>query len=398
MPVFRYRAYDAEGNGVSGELDAAAKGEAAERLKSQGLFASEISVKDGQRRLFSRGIIDSELASMTRQLSTLLGSGTPLIEAIGIIASENENPRLSRALFELKEKVGEGAPLARALAMQRPVFPEFFSRVVEAGEESGALEDSLLRAADYLESRAGLREKVATALVYPAVMTVVGAIVLSFIFIYVLPRIMTVFEDSQRALPLVTAALFFVVDVVSRYWFLLLAVALASAAALRRFFRTERGAAALEGLITGLPFIGSMYKKFYMASFAATLGHLLLSGIPILKALDLTSKVLSPACYRKAVAQASLDVAGGKGLSASMKASGLFPAMLVQMVSTGENSGALPDLLIKASAFYGREFDSSVARALALLEPAIILVMGVIVGFIVIAILLPIFELSQVAG
>ncbi len=397
MPVFRYRAFDADGRGIKGELEAARQKDAAERLRGQGLFATEISLKQGRKGLLS-GIPERELALTARQLSTLLSAGTPLFDALSILSSETENPRLAQEILEIKEMVGEGVSLARSLESKRRVFPEFLVRVVEAGEESGALEQALLRAADYIESRARLREKVATALVYPAVMTVVGSAVLAFIFIYVLPRITVVFEDSQRALPLVTAALFFIVDIVSSNWLVLLVITGASAAGLRRLLRTESGRRAWERSVLGLPVIGGMYRKFHMASFAATLGHLLISGIPILKALDLTSKVLSPDCYRAAIAQMSREVAEGGGLSVSMKASGLFPAMLVQMVSTGEKSGELPELLIKSAGFYERDFDSSVARALALLEPAIILCMGLVVGFIVVAILLPLFELSQVAG
>jgi general secretion pathway protein F len=229
-------------------------------------------------------------------------------------------------------------------------------------------------------------------------MVVVGAAVLFFLFAYVLPRITEVFEDTRRALPLVTRALFFIVDVVSSYWPVILLFAVLSVYAVKRGLRTEKGQEAWERAILRLPFAGRAYGKFQAASFSATLGHLLSTGLPIIKALDLTSKVISSLIYRKAIEKATEGVAEGAPLAASLKNSGLFPAMLIQMVSTGEKTGDLGVLLVKASSFYEREFDSSIARAMALLEPGLILAMGLIVGFIVLAILLPIFELNQVVG
>lgn len=398
MPVFRYKAYNASGKEVSGELEAAGSRDAADRLRSEGLFAKDISVKKSAIGLFTRPVSEAALASAIRQLSTLLNAGTPLFEALSIIAGETESPLLSSALNEVRERVGEGVSLSRALSGHQKVFPEFLVRVAEAGEESGALEEALLRVAEYLDSKASFREKAASALVYPAVMTAVGAVVLFFLFAFVLPRITEVFEDTQRALPLVTRALFFIVDGVSGYWPVLLALTAAAIFVFRKALKTEKGREAWERAVLGVPFAGNAYRKLQAANFASTLGHLLVTGIPIIKALDLTSKVVSASIYKKAVQRAKAEVAEGAGLSASLKGSGLFPAMLTQMVSTGEKSGELGKLLVKAASFYEKEFDTTVARALALLEPGLILVMGLAVGFIVLAILLPIFELNQVVG
>lgn len=397
MPIYRYRAYDASGRTATGELDAQGPKDAAERLRQGGLFASSISIKEARQGLFAKRVSESSLSSTVRQLSTLLNAGTPLFDALSIISDEAENPVLADAFAEVRQRVGEGASLSLALS-SRKVFPEFLVRVVEAGEESGQLEEALLRVAEYLDSKARLREKIGSAMVYPAVMTVVGGAVLSFLFIYVLPRITEVFEDTQRALPLVTRALFFIVDTVSAWWPLMLALLGLCVYAFRRAMKTEKGQEALERALLRLPFVGSAFKRFQAASFSATLGHLLSTGLPIIKALDLTSKVLSASIYRKALGKAAISVAEGAPLSKSLKNSGLFPAMLVQMAATGERSGELGSLLVKAASFYEREFDSTIARTLALLEPALILAMGLVVGFIVLAILLPIFELNQVVG
>lgn len=396
MPIFQYRAYDASGRELSGELDATGPKDAAERLKQDGLFASEISAKGTRSGFFRKRVSEAALASTVRQLSTLLNAGSPLFDALSVIAIEVENPVLSDALNDVRQRVGEGASLSGALSIHQNIFPEFFVRVVEAGEESGTLVSALLRVADYLDSRARFREKVASAFIYPAVMVVVGAAVLFFLFIYVLPRLIQVFEDTKRALPLVTRALFFMVEGVSTYWPAIIVCVAVIAYAFRKMLRTEKGLEAWERATLRLPFIGSAYMRFQAASFSATLGHLLATGLPIMKALDLTSKVIAPSIYRKAVENAAKDVAEGAALSKSLKTSNLFPAMLIQMVSTGEKTGELGSLLVKAASFYEREFDTTVARALALLEPALILAMGLIVGFIVLAILLPIFELNQV--
>jgi len=398
MTIYRYRAYDASGKEVSGELEAGASREVAERLREQGLFASGVAPKKSAKPFFSRAVPNAALASCVRQLATLVGAGTPLYDALSVISVETENQPLSAALSDVREKVGEGASLSRAFSAHPGVFPEFLGRVAEAGEESGTLEEALMRVADYLDSKARFAEKVASALVYPAVMTGVGALVLFFLFAYVLPRITQVFEDTQRALPLVTRALFFVVDFVSGYWPVLLAVAVAAFFVLRKAVRTEKGKEALERAVSALPVAGGAYRRFQAASFSSTLGNLLLTGVPIIKAIELASKVMGSSIYKKAVQKAAVDVAEGASLSASLKATALFPAMLTQMTSTGEKTGELGALLVKAASHYEREFDTSVARALALLEPGLILAMGLIVGFIVLAILLPIFELNQAVG
>jgi len=398
MTIFRYRAYDASGKEVSGELEAAARRDVAERLRDQGLFASDVAPKKSSKPFFSRAVPNAALASCVRQLSTLVGAGTPLYEALSVISVETESQPLSAALADVREKVGEGVSLSRAFSAHPVVFPEFLGRVAEAGEESGTLEEALVRVAEYLDSKARFAEKVSSALIYPAVMTGVGAVVLFFLFAYVLPRITQVFEDTRRSLPLVTRALFFMVDAVSGYWHAMLVLAVAAFFALRKALRTEKGQEALERAVSRLPVAGGAYRRFQAASFSATLGNLLLTGVPIIKALDLASKVMSASIYKKAVQKAAVDVAEGASLSTSLRATGLFPAMLTQMTSTGEKTGELGELLVKAASHYEREFDASVARALALLEPGLILAMGLIVGFIVLAILLPIFELNQVVG
>lgn len=398
MPIFQYRAYDASGKEATGEIDAPGPKDAAEKLRQGGLFASEISTKQAGGGLFAKRVSAAALASLLRQLSALLNAGTPLFEALSIVAAEAESPVLANALIDVRQKVGEGSTLATALSAHQKVFPEFLVRVVEAGEESGTLEEALLRVAEYLDSKARFREKIGAALVYPAVMVAVGAIVLFFLFAFVLPKITEVFEDTRRALPLVTRALFFIVEMVSAYWpAIIMAVGLL-AYALKRALRTEKGLEAWERALLRLPFAGPAYRRFQAASFAATLGHLLSTGLPIMKALDLTSKVVSPLIYKRAIDKARHGLAEGASLATSLKASNLFPAMLIQMASTGERTGELGGLLVKAASFYEREFDSSIARAMALLEPGLILAMGAIVGFIVLAILLPIFELNQVVG
>lgn len=397
MPIFRYRAYDASGKEATGVLEAQGPRDAAERLRKEGLFASEISARLARRGLFCKRVSSAALSSALRQLATLIAAGTPLFEALSVMAGEAENPLLSDALEGARQMVAEGSSLSGAFGAQK-VFPEFLVRVVEAGEESGTLEEALVRVAEYLDSKARIKEKVSSAMVYPAVMTAVGAAVLFFLFVFVLPRITRVFDDTQRALPLPTRALFAVVEAVSGYWPLILAAIVVMAWAFMRALRTEKGREAWERAVLRLPLAGGAYRRFQAASFASTLGHLLTTGLPIIKALDLTAKVVSASIYSRAVSRAAVSVAEGSTLAASLRATGLFPAMLIQMVATGERSGELGGLLVKAAGVYEREFDAFIARLLALLEPALVLGMGLVVGFIVLAILLPIFELGQAVG
>ncbi len=398
MPIFDYRAYNAAGKEVSGNVEALSSREAAERLRKDALYPKTLALQGGKSKGIRRRekVSLNELAATTRQLATLLGSGSALFDALSALTDEEENSTLAKTLVQIKESIAGGSSLSKALEAFPSIFPEMYVRTVEAGEASGTLDKVLLRLGDYLESRARVNDQVRTAFLYPALMTVVGAGVLFFLFIFVLPKITGIFEDTKQALPLITVALLAIVRVIRTGWFLII-IALAGAVwGGRVFLKTPKGREVKDTLMLSLPLTGKLATKFYIASFSRTLGSLLESGVPILSALEMTRRVLNQSLFEKAIIKAVKDVTEGMPLSTSLKGSGVFPGVLMHLMTTGEKSGELPGLLLKAAASYEREFEASLRRSLTLLEPVLILTMGVIVGFIVLAILLPIFQLNQV--
>lgn len=397
MPIIQYKAYDALGNRVSGTTEASGLKEAAEKLKKDGLYIKELCLPAGQKGFFAKGkVSQAALIAATRELSVLINSGTPLYDALSLLANEKDGSRLGAAFFQIKEMISSGNSFAKALESRPDIFLEIYVRTVEAGEESGTLDGALLRLSDYLEARAKIRGRMTTALYYPALMSFVGVGVLSFIFIFVLPKIAVLFDDTGRAMPLITRALLIVVNLLRTWWPLFIGGAVVSLLSLSAFIKSPRGRGMLDRLTMKLPLAGGVFVKFHMANFSRTLGSLMASGVPMLKALDMTRKVLNHAVFETVLRKAVKDVTEGRPLSASLKSSGEFSGVLLHMIATGEKSGELDALLLKAAQAYEGEFETAVSRGLALLEPGLILAMGAMVGFIVLAILLPIFELNQI--
>lgn len=396
MPIFHYTAYTASEKEVQGSVEAESVVEAASTLKRDGLFPKEIALPSARKGFRRKKVSVNELASLTRRLSTLIGAGCALFDALRLLSDEEENAEIKAALIRIRDEISGGSTLSRAFEAHGNIFPELFIRTVEAGEHGGTLDKVLLRLSDFLDARGRIEDRVRSALLYPALMAIVGALVLSFLFIFVIPKITAVFEDSGQPLPLITKALLFFVGALTGWWHALIVTAALFFISTRRYLKTLKGKMARDSFLLNAPVIGRLYFKFQMASFARTLASLLSSGVPIIGALNMTSKVLGNTLLEAALSKAARDLTEGSPLSGSLKASGVFPPTLVHMVSTGERSGELPALLIKAADAYEKEFDSGVARALTLIEPMMVLAMGAVVGFIVLAILLPIFELNQV--
>jgi general secretion pathway protein F len=398
MPIFQYKAYTIDGKEANGNIEAGSLKLAGESLRKSGLFPKEIAPSEGAKvagLLKKKAVSLSELSVATRQLSTLLSSGAALFEALGVLSVEEENPVLANALISIKEAVAGGSSLARALEAHRLIFPEMYIRTVEAGEASGSLDKALLKLSDLLEARATVNERVRSALVYPAIMTAVGMLVLLFLFVFVIPKISAIFEDMEQSLPLITVALVGLAGLLRTFWPALVIIGVIAYWALKRYLNTPEGKEVLDAMLLKAPVIKRLVLKFYMAGFSRTLGSLLGSGVPILVSLDITKRVLNNSKFEAVISKAIKDVTEGQSLSASLRQSPFFSGILCHMIVTGERSGELPGLLLKAAEAYEKEFSSGVERALSLLEPVLILIMGAIVGFIVLAVLLPIFQLNQ---
>jgi len=402
MPVYEYKGVTASGRKVSGVQDGDGLKAVRAKLKKDGVVVLEIQEGGALRASRSReitfrrpGVRLGDLANATRQLATLLSAGLPLMEALTVMVEQEESPPLKAALSSVRDSVREGASLADALKANPKVFSPLFINMVSAGEASGTLEITLARLADFLDEQVRFRGRFAAALAYPVLMTVIGVGVLFFLFSFVLPRVVGMFEDMKQQLPFMTIALLWMVQVVSKGWWAILAAVGAAVYYVQRFFATPAGKAWRDDRALKLPLFGTLIRMIAVSRFTRTLGTLLHSGVPTLTALDIVQSVVGNSVLAAAIQRARESVREGESIAEPLRRSGLFPPVVIQMVSVGERSGELEQMLLKISDSFDRTVETRIAALMSLLEPVIILVMGLVVGFIVIAIMLPILQMSS---
>jgi general secretion pathway protein F len=407
MPVYAYRGLNQTGGAVKGIIDADNPKGARFKLRRSGVFPTELteqhreapkaSTQEGafnMNRYFER-LAPQELALLTRQLSTLVGAGLPLVDCLSALIDQVETARTKRILSQIREQVTEGTSLADALKAHPRIFTDLYVNMVRAGEASGALDVVLLRLADYTENYAMLRDKVRTALTYPTLMAIVGTSILFFLLSYVVPKVTKIFAENKAALPMMTTVLLAVSGFLADYWWLVVGVIIIAVIGVRLSIRTPAGRLRYDRYVLSIPYVGKLLKKVALARFSRTLATLLTSGITLMQALDIVKNVVSNTVLSKAIEEARASIREGQSIAPPLKKSGLFPSMLIHMVAVGEKSGELEQMLSKAADAYDNEVSSSVTALTSILEPVMILIGGAVVLFIVLAILLPIFELNQ---
>jgi len=388
MPVFRYRGYNKDGSEASGLIDAENFREAVVKIKEKGILPGNISEERTYKRgIFSTGPSTSILPEITRRLSTLLSSGVSLIDALNAITSEQKGIWRS-ILVDIKERVSGGSSLSKAMQSYPDVFPDFYTGMVLAGESTGDLGNVLGRLADFLETQMIIKGKIRTALIYPVFMVIVSIIVLSFLFIFVVPKITRIFEDTAVALPTITVVLIHISNLFKNYWWLMISFTGLLAIILRKLRQGRKDL--IDKYLVKEP--TGIMETLYMLRFTTTMSFLTSGGLPILHAIKLTSKAIGNQFLERKIMSAYDLVSQGARLSNSLEG---FPPTLLQVIATGEKSGRLSEALKGVANTYEKEFDRKLQQAIGLLEPSLILVMGVVVGFIVLAVLLPIFELNQ---
>ena len=397
MPTYRYSAFNQAGGEVSGVLDAGTENEARLQLKQKGLYAKEIAPagESGGKGLFRSRVSVPDLSLATRRLATLLGSAVPVYEAIATLWEQESPGELKRVLGRVRDRLAEGQGLAQSLAAEPSVFSESYVGMVAAGEASGALEVVLERLAEFQEDQAEVRSRVTTALAYPILMVLVGGAVMLFLLAFVVPKIITVFQESKAALPFITVVLIKLSTLVREGWWLLLLIGIGLFAGSKKLARREDLLQTRDRLLLKLPLVGPLWQRLILSRFAKVLGLLLASGVPIIKAMEITGEAVVNRQYRGFLADARETLIQGGSLSSALKVSPLFPPLLTHMTAVGEKSGELDRMLIKAGEAFEKEFNASVTRSMALLEPLLVLGMGLCVGFVVLAVLLPIFQLNQ---
>lgn len=402
MPAFQYSALDSRGRSRKGLIEADTPRLARQALREQGLHPLGIEEVASQERRRGRQwwsgrvrVNATDLALITRQLATLVGSGLPLEEALGAVARQAERTRLSGLLLAVRTRVLEGHTLATALGDFPQVFPELYRATVAAGEQSGHLDVVFERLADYTEARQQMRQKVGLALFYPALLTGVAVLIVAGLLTYVVPQVVQVFSSLNQQLPALTRGLIAVSDFLRQYGVVLLLAVAAGAIGWRYALRRVGFRRRVHQVLLKLPLLAPLTRGANTARFARTFSILMASGVPVLEALRISAQVLGNLPMREAVEQATARVKEGASLHKALGNSGYFPPMTVQLIASGESSGRLESMLERAAVQQERETETLIAALLGIFEPMLILVMGGVVLVIVLAILLPIFDLNQ---
>lgn len=403
MPVYEYKGVTSQGKKVSGVQDGESLRTIKTKLKKEGIIVLEISEGSSARAArrssisftFGNRVKLIDLANATRQLATLLSSGLPLMEALSVLVEQEEAAALKGALSSVRDSVREGASLADALKANPKAFSQLYINMVSAGEASGTLDITLDRLADFLEEQVRFRGRILAALTYPAFMTVIGLGMLFFIFSFVMPRVVGMFEDMKQQLPFITIMLLTAVRFLSSFWWAILLALGGAFYYIRKYFNTPGGREKLDARLLRLPVFGGLIRMIAVSRFTRTLGTLLQSGVPTLTALDIVKSVVGNTVLAEAIRKARENVREGEPIADPLRRSGLFPPVVVQMVAVGEKSGELEKMLLKISDSFDRTVETRITALMALMEPVIILVMGLIIGFVVIAIMLPMLEMSS---
>ncbi|MGB9430301.1 MAG: type II secretion system inner membrane protein GspF [Gammaproteobacteria bacterium] len=401
MGAFEYTALDNRGRERKGVAEGDTPRQVRQQLRDQGLTPlaiNEAAEQEAQaNRGFSlrRGISSSDLALITRQLATLVRSAMPVEEALLVASQQNEKPRLKTMLLAVRARVMEGHTLAYGLGQFPHVFPEIFRATVAAGEHTGHLDGVLERLADYAENRQQLRQKMSLAMIYPMLLTIMAILVVAGLMAYVVPRVTEVYSHTGQSLPFLTLALIAISHFLHSYGILLIVVLIILFFLWRRALRKTDVRRRWDAQKLRLPLFGRLVRGINTAQFTRTLSILAGSGVPVLEALRISGEVVVNVPMREAVDEAALRVREGASISQSLSKSGLFPPMAVHLIASGEASGKLDSMLERAAISQERELETLTGTLLGIMEPALILVMGLIVLLIVLGILLPIFDLDQ---
>ncbi len=405
MAVFEYKGIRVDsGKAVKGYRDAENARALRALLRKDGIMLTaaheeaEVAAKkkkDIDLLAIFRRISGADVAVMTRQLATLVRAGIPLVEAIGALAEQAEKEQMVRVLSSVRESLNEGTSFAKSLEQHPRVFPVLYINMVAAGEASGTLEAVLERLADFMENQARLKSKVMAALAYPVLMSVIGAALVTMLMVTVVPKVTSIFENLGQALPWYTEVLIFVSEALAGYWWLILGCIIGGVVWFRRWKSRPAGRLRWDTLRMKFPIFGRLVLLVAVARFARTLATLLASGVQLLPAMEIGRNVLENAKLEGVVSEAIGSIREGEGISEPLKRSGAFPPMVTHMIAVGEKSGQLEDMLENVSRAYEADVETKVAALTSLLEPVMILCLGGAVGFIVMAILMPLIQMNN---
>ncbi len=408
MPVFEYRALDAKGRNIKGIVDADSESLARTKLRSQGKYPVSIDVsRSRQSKTGSRGgvglslfdrVKSEEISIMTRQLATLLGAGIPLVQCLDSLVKQTRNSMLKKVIAQIKGSVNEGNTLTNALGEHPKLFSSVFINMVRAGEASGALDIVLERLADFGEKQEVLKGRLRSALVYPVFMAIIGSAILFILITYIVPNITQVFNEMDQVLPLPTLFLIGLSDFLKIYWWAVLLFIIIAISSFRYFISKPSGRAFWDLIKLKMFIVGPVAQKVILARFSSTLGSLLESGVGLMTSMQIVRTLVDNVHVSRVIDEAMEQIQKGQSMTEALSESPWFPPMFVQMIAVGEQSGSLEIMLDKVAKAYEREVETAIMGMTSLIEPIMIAGMGLAVGFIVLSILLPIFEMNQMVG
>lgn len=417
MPVYTYKGINDKGKKVNGVREADSPRALKNLLRGDGIFLTELfeekAGKGEKKQLAGKdkggGLLNAEIdiaqytqrvtvqdiTLFTRQLATLTNAGITLLESLNALVEQTQNAKFKRILSQVKDRVNEGASFADALKEHTKVFGPLYINMIRAGETAGALELVLHRLADYTESQMKLRRKVVGALTYPALMVVFAVFVVFLLMVVVIPKISKLFEDMNATLPIQTRILISLSNFVSSYWFIILPVVIFGVVMIRRYINTKEGRQKYDIFVLKVPIFGGLVKMLATTRFSSTMATLLSSGVPMLTAMDIVKTVVGNWVFMDVIEKARENVREGESLATPIQRSEVFDPIVSHMISVGERAGELENMLQHVSDAYETQLEAKITQMTSLLEPLILVGMGVIVGFVVLSIMLPIMQLNN---
>jgi len=401
MPTYKWEGKTLKGAIKKGEMEAPNEGAMRVHLRQQGIIPTKI-ISKGKEIKFSfpagKKVKQRSLAIFTRQLATMIDAGLPLVQSLEILSSQQESKVFKKILREIREDVEGGSTFAGALKKHPATFNDLFTNLVVAGEEGGILDNILTRLANYIEKAEALRKKVKSAMIYPAVIVGVAVGVVIILMVFVIPVFEQMFKSAGQTLPLPTLVVVSLSKIMRDYGIFLILAMPFLFFFFKKYHQTENGRTVIDRFVLKLPVFGDLLKKISVARFSRTLGTLVSSGVPILDGLSIVSKTSGNKTIETAILNARASIREGETIAEPLNRSAIFPPMVIQMIAVGESTGALDSMLAKIADFYEEEVDVAVANLTSLLEPFLMIFLGIVIGGVVIAMYLPIFQMANAVG
>ena len=401
MPIYKWEGKAAKGVIKKGEMEAPNEAAIRISLRQQNIMPTKISPKGKEFKFslpFKKKVKQRSIAIFTRQLATMIDAGLPLVQSLEILSSQQDDKVFKEIIRGIREDVEAGSTFAGALKKHPVTFNELYTNLVVAGEEGGILDTILNRLCTYIEKAESLKKKVKSALVYPATIVGVAVIVVMILMLLVIPVFETMFKSAGQSLPLPTLITLGLSKLIQKYIFIIIPGLILCFYLFRKYYQTEKGKALFDMILLKLPVFGPLFQKIAVARFSRTLGTLVSSGVPILDGLNIVSKTAGNKTIETAIQNARASIREGETISEPLGRSGNFPPMVIQMISVGESTGALDSMLSKIADFYEEEVDVAVGNLTSLLEPLLMVFLGLVIGGVVISMYLPIFNMASAVG